>query len=123
MAEKKEFERKIIDEMKELGYTHIEAKITVYMLKNETAISKAIEHETGLRQPEASVGLTKLRKMGLLKKEDMKLKGKGRPIHKYSLKKSINETKAEILKVARQKIDKQQEHLASLDAYFVQFTK
>jgi predicted transcriptional regulator len=128
MAEKKKFEmnginKKIAEEMQKIGFTHIEAKIMVYMFNNDIGISKAIEHETGLRQPEASVGLQKLRNIGLLKKEDIKLKGKGRPIHKYSLKKTMNETRDAIMSIAEQRVSVQKEHIASLNGYFDQLLK
>jgi predicted transcriptional regulator len=56
-----------------------------YVHKNVSAISLNIESGTSLRQPEVSMAVQWLRKRGWLKREALKRKTKGRPVHSYEL--------------------------------------
>lgn len=123
MVTKKKFELsganlKLCEAIQAVGMNQIDAKILVYMFNNETAISKDIEHSTDLRQPEASLGLQRLRSAGIMTKENIKKIGKGRPVYKYSLKKSKQETVQFILELATKKITVQNENIENLKKQF-----
>jgi len=59
-----------------------------YFYWRKKAITIDVERAVFLRQPEVSVGLKNLRKLGLVKKQDIPRESKGRPIHEYSLNQS-----------------------------------
>ena len=67
------------------GYPKNVARSLAYLLRVHNANSRDIELATGLRQPEVSIAMQKLRKIGWVKKDDVRKKGKGRPTHSYSL--------------------------------------
>jgi len=69
-----------------LGYAPSVAKVIIYFLLHDEAMSKDIEYTTQLRQPQVSVALNKLIKKGVLKQEAMKGKGqgKGHPYIQYT---------------------------------------
>ena len=56
-----------------------------YLLRVRETDSTGIEKATGLRQPEVSIAMQKLRKMEWITKTDIKREGKGRPTHSYTL--------------------------------------
>ena len=66
------------------------AKTLIYISQFDECKISDIEKGTKLRQPEVSIAMQELRKRGWVKKRDLKEKGKGRPVHIYSIK-SISE--------------------------------
>lgn len=84
-------EEKLVDILRELGFNRGTAKTLIYMLAEKTARTRDIERAMDLRQPEVSIGTKELRKFGILSVQDINKKGKGRPIHQYSLNKSVSE--------------------------------
>jgi len=97
-------EEKLVELLQRFGYFHTDAKILTYMLKKKKAISKRIEQDMGLRQPEVSTGITRLRRQGLIGKTDVPTEGKGRPSHEYRLKMKPDEIRAYIIKRADEQI-------------------
>lgn len=93
-------EEKLVELLQRFGYFHIDAKILTYMLRKKKAASKQIEHDMGLRQPEVSVGVKKLRKQGFIGKTEIHTEGKGRPNHEYHLKMKPDAIRVHIIKHA-----------------------
>jgi len=67
----------------ELGMSKNLAKTLMYISQVDECRSAEIEQGAGLRQPEVSVAMQELRQRGWVAKQDLKGKGKGRPIHVY----------------------------------------
>jgi predicted transcriptional regulator len=66
-----------------LGMPKNLAKTLMYISQFDECKSADVEKGTNLRQPEVSVAMHELRKRGWAKKQDLKKKGKGRPVHIY----------------------------------------
>ena len=66
------------------------AKALACIMLSKEILSKDIEGITGLRQPEVSLAVQELRRMGWAAKRDIKKAGKGRPIHAYRLSKPFS---------------------------------
>jgi len=67
----------------ELGMSKNLAKTLMYISQVDECRSAEIEQGAGLRQPEVSVAVQELRQRGWVAKQDLKNKGKGRPVHVY----------------------------------------
>jgi len=50
-----------------------------------------VERGTDLRQPEVSIAMQELQRRGWVKKRDLKKKGKGRPVHIYTITTDLTE--------------------------------
>ncbi|MDG6220643.1 MAG: ArsR family transcriptional regulator [Candidatus Thermoplasmatota archaeon] len=107
-------EQEIVDRLISIGLTKNVAKSLAVVLKDNETRSVDIEHNTGLRQPEVSIAMQQLRRMGWIKKRDIKKEGKGRPTHAYALKKSKAAILEEIEKGERKKIKDIEKNLESL---------
>ena len=84
-------DEKIIKVFTDLGMPRNLAKTLMYISQVDECRSAEIEHGANLRQPEVSVAMQQLQKRGWIKKRDRKKKGKGRPVHLYSLTSSIDD--------------------------------
>ena len=60
------------------------AKTLLYISQFDECKGADVEQATDLRQPEVSVAMQELRRRGWIKKQDLKKKGKGRPVHIYT---------------------------------------
>lgn len=114
---------KMCDAMQKVGFGRIEARILTYMLNNGAALSRDIEHTMEIRQPEASTGLKRLLKMGIITQDILHTEKKGRPVHKYSLKKSVEATKKNIISISEKKIAEQVADIHALEKQFESFNK
>ena len=83
-------DEKIVKIFADLGMPKNLAKTLIYISRTEECRSAEIEHQANLRQPEVSVAMHELQKKGWINKRDLKKKGKGRPVHLYSLTNNIN---------------------------------
>ena len=84
-------DEKIIKVFIELGMPRNLAKTLIYISKVDECKAAEIEHEANLRQPEVSVAMHELQRRGWIKKRDLKKKGKGRPVHLYTMTSSIDQ--------------------------------
>lgn len=84
-------DEKVIKTFANLGMPRNLAKTLIYISNVDGCRSAEIEHQANLRQPEVSVAMQELQKRGWIKKRDLRKKGKGRPVHLYSLTASIDE--------------------------------
>ena len=83
-------DEKVIKIFSELGMPRNLAKTLLYISHCEECKSAEIEHQANLRQPEVSVAMQELQRRGWIKKWDLRKKGKGRPVHIYSLSSPID---------------------------------
>jgi len=60
------------------------SKALIYISQVDECRSTDVERGTNLRQPEVSIAMQELRRRGWVKKQDLKRKGKGRPVHIYT---------------------------------------
>lgn len=94
----------IVDLLVDMGVSKKTAKTLTYLSTVDESISRSIEENTKLRQPEVSTALKELRGRGWIEKEDIRKEGKGRPIHSYrmvvpfdrAVKTLVKEKKSEI---------------------------
>jgi predicted transcriptional regulator len=75
----------------ELGMPRNLAKTLMYISQVPECRSADVEQGADLRQPEVSVAMQEMRRRGWAKKRDLKKKGKGRPVHIYTLTKALPE--------------------------------
>jgi len=66
-----------------LGMPRNLAKTIMYLSQIDECRSADVEQVANLRQPEVSVAMQELRRRGWVAKQDVKGKGKGRPVHVY----------------------------------------
>lgn len=66
-----------------LGMPKNLAKTVLYVSQFDECRCADVEQATDMRQPEVSVAMKELRRRGWVKKQDLKKKGKGRPVHIY----------------------------------------
>ncbi len=78
-------DKEIVDLLVNIGVSRKTAKTLTYLSQVEETISRTIEEDTRLRQPEVSTALKELRGRGWIEKEDIRKEGKGRPIHSYKM--------------------------------------
>jgi len=75
----------------ELGMPRNLAKTLMYISQVPECRSADVEQGADLRQPEVSVAMQEMRRRGWAKKRDLKKKGKGRPVHIYTLTRALPE--------------------------------
>jgi predicted transcriptional regulator len=66
-----------------LGMPKNLAKTLLYVSQFDECRCADVEQGTDMRQPEVSIAMQELRRRGWVKKQDLKQKGKGRPVHIY----------------------------------------
>ena len=84
-------EGKAIQLFVHLGMPKNLAKTLLYISQFDECKCADVEQGTDMRQPEVSVAMQELRKRGWVKKQDLKKKGKGRPVHIYKTTKDLSE--------------------------------
>jgi predicted transcriptional regulator len=67
------------------------AKILLYISQFDECKCADVEQGTDMRQPEVSIAMQELRRRGWVKKQDLKKKGKGRPVHIYKTTTDLSE--------------------------------
>ena len=84
-------DKKVIKVFRNLGMPRNLAKTLMYISGVEECRSSEIERNASLRQPEVSVAMQELQRRGWVQKRELKKKGKGHPVHIYTLNSSIND--------------------------------
>ncbi len=79
-------DERIVHVFTDLGMPKNLAKTLLYISHVDECRSAEIERGANLRQPEVSIAMQHLQDKGWVEKRDLKKKGKGRPVHLYSLK-------------------------------------
>ena len=93
------------------------AKALACIALSKEVLSRDIEGVTGLRQPEVSLSVQELRRMGWASKRDIKKAGKGRPIHAYRLSIPFSKIIDEIEARENAKLAKIKDNLKVLRGY------
>lgn len=102
MLSKKDIEA--IGALKQVSIPKNEGRILGYLFKVDDAFARDIERAVDLRQPEVSTASKTLLERNLIKGTNMKSKGKGRPLIKYSLARSKGDTVKSINKLFSDRI-------------------
>ena len=98
------------------GLNRTEAKVLSYLFEeSKPFLSRQIEHNADLRQPEASLALGYFVEKGWLTYEKIRRKKKGRPQQIYSLKKSKKTIIAELINDLRKEQEKIEEIISKLE--------
>ena len=84
-------DEKVVKIFSGLGMPKNLAKTLMYISQANECRSAEIERNANLRQPEVSVAMQELQKKGWITRRDLKKKGKGRPVHIYSLSHPIDD--------------------------------
>lgn len=109
--EKQEFAKRLI----KAGLNKNLAKTLVFVASKSETKSREIESVTDLRQPEVSIAMQELRDKEWITKRDIKKEGKGRPVHSYSLDKSIDEIISDIEEKEKERIQEIEENLEKIN--------
>jgi len=80
-----EKDRDLIEALEAVGVRRNVATIIVYLKDLDEATSRDIERGSGLRQPEVSIAMNRLREKGWIAERNVKGTGKGRPTKLYRL--------------------------------------
>lgn len=83
-------DKKIVEVFEDLGMPKNLAKTLMYISQVQECRSADIERGANLRQPEVSVSMQELTRLGWVSKRNQKKEGKGRPIYIYRLESPIN---------------------------------
>ncbi|MCK5642788.1 MAG: transcriptional regulator protein [Gammaproteobacteria bacterium] len=86
-----DYDQKFVSALKDLGMSRNIATTLTYLTNVPEASSQEIEMSTGLRQPEVSVAMRRMRKNAWVNVHDKKTAGKGRPTKIYSLSAPVDQ--------------------------------
>ena len=102
----------------ELGMPKNLAKTLMYISQVDECRSAEIEQGADLRQPEVSLAMQELRQRGWVAKQDLKGKGKGRPIHIYKATKPLSQVMEEIEQEKTKEIEAIKDNMLELKNIF-----
>ncbi|HOX34216.1 MAG TPA: ArsR family transcriptional regulator [Methanoregulaceae archaeon] len=100
-----------------IGLKRYVAKTLVFLSGNPAATSRAIERGTDLRQPEVSIAVGDMTKLGWIRNRESMVKGQGRPIKVYELVKSFPEILDFIEKTKQKKAEQERQMLEKLRGF------
>lgn len=78
-------QKALIAALQQLGDSRVEATLVASLLPGKPLTTASISTKTGLRQPEVSVGMASLTSRGWISRGVVPRKGRGRPMHEYTL--------------------------------------
>jgi predicted transcriptional regulator len=107
----------------DLGMPKNLAKTLMYISQVEECRSADVEQGADLRQPEVSVAMQELRKRGWAKKRDIKKKGKGRPVHLYTLTQPLPNILKSFEKEKMKEVEQVKEDLTELQTIIKEYSK
>lgn len=96
---------RIAELLSESGIHRNMAKAILFLSRVPEATSTEIESAAKMRQPEVSIAMQGLRELGWVSKRDRRSKGKGRPVHIYTLSVGLDQVFAEVEAGEQAKID------------------
>jgi len=97
-------QKELAEGLVQTGMRKNTAKTLAFIAGVDETKSTEIQKATGLKQPEVSISIQELRKRDWVTKRDIKKKGKGRPVHGYSLAMDLTEIITELEKEESEKI-------------------
>ena len=86
-----EKDERAVELFTDLGMPRNLAKTLMFISQVDECKSSEVEQGADLRQPEVSVAMQEMTRRGWAEKRDLKKKGKGRPVHIYTLRKKLPE--------------------------------
>jgi len=108
-------DEKLVELLSEAGLNKNIARVVVYLSKVGEAVSREIEREANLRQPEVSLAMKELKNLGWIKEREIKKKGKGRPLKSYKLSLDIRDIVKDLVEKKREEIKKLERDLEELE--------
>ena len=108
-------DEKLVELLSEAGLNKNIARVVVYLSKAGEAVSREIEREANLRQPEVSLAMKELKNLGWIKEREIKKKGKGRPLKSYKLSLDIRDIVEDLVEKKREEIRKLERDLEELE--------
>ena len=84
-----EKDERAVELFTDLGMPRNLAKTLMFISQVDECKSSEVEQGADLRQPEVSVAMQEMRRRVWAEKRDLKKKGKGRPVHIYTLTKKL----------------------------------
>jgi len=109
-----EKEEEIADALISLGLGRPVSRTLAYLNKGDEVTSVALEKGTGLRQPEVSIVMRKLKEHDWINERDEKKPGKGRPYKIYLLKVGFNDIIAQLEREQRKTVEEAQARIKRL---------
>ena len=109
---------KVVQLFAGLGMPKNLAKTLTYISQVDECRSADVEKSANLRQPEVSIAMQELRRRGWLKKQDLKGKGKGRPIHIYKATIPLSQVMEEIEQEKTKEIETIKDNMLELKNIF-----
>ncbi len=106
---------KVVELIMLTGLSKNLARVLVYLSKVGEAISRDIERQTYLRQPEVSLATKELKELGWIKERELKREGKGRPLKCYKLAVDFREIVRGLIEKKREELKKMEKNLEELE--------
>ena len=97
-----------------LGVSHNIAKTLLCLHKHGPSKSIELQRWCGLRQPDVSIAINRLKALGVVNIVPLNNKGRGRPSHVYELAMPLNEAMAPFRKQATERLTVIQNQLSRL---------
>lgn len=107
---------RMVELLTETGLNRNIAKVIAFLAKVGEAVSRDIEREANLRQPEVSLAMKELKELGWIVEKEIKKKGKGRPLKSYKLTREMKDIVAELISKKRDEIKKIEKDLEELES-------
>ena len=104
----------IIDILISLGVSHNIAKTLICLHKHGPSKSIDLQKRCALRQPDVSIAISRLHKLGVVNIVPMNSKGRGRPSHIYELAMPLNEALVPFRRQASERLTVIQNQLSRL---------
>ncbi len=108
-------DERIVELLADAGLNKNIARVIVYLSKAGEAVSREIEREANLRQPEVSLAMKELKNLGWIKEREIKKKGKGRPLKSYKLSLDIKEIVKSLVEKKREELRRLERNLEELE--------
>lgn len=104
----------IIDILISLGVSHNIAKTLICLHKHGPSKSIDLQKRCALRQPDVSIAISRLHKLGVVSIVPMNSKGRGRPSHIYELAMPLDEALVPFRRQASERLTVIQNQLSRL---------
>ena len=108
-------QKELVERLTRAGIQKNVAKTLVYIASRDETQSREIELATDLRQPEVSIAMQEIRNRGWVNKRDIKKEGKGRPVHGYTLSKTMKEIIKEIEDKEKSRIKEIEQNIKAIN--------
>jgi predicted transcriptional regulator len=108
-------DERMVKLLSEAGLNKNIAKIVVFLAKAKESLSRDIEIGADLRQPQVSLAMKELRKLGWINERKLSRKGKGRPQKSYKLIVEFKEIVSDLIEKKRKELSITKKNLVELE--------